>query len=95
MKQTDHYPKQKQRRGISDLQVELLIAFGVPYHAKGNAQLIELPRNFLQTVERAMRSRIIIGDDGEIITVEHIIKGNKRRRKDTSAASSPFSRWSE
>jgi hypothetical protein len=85
-----HAPKQKQRRGIDNKQEELIRVFGDTYYAKGNAQLMELPRDFLQTVEKAMRTRLVVDENGELITAEHIIKGNKRRRKDRNSPCSSF-----
>jgi len=78
-----HSQIRQQQRGISDEIVELVRLFGDAAPARGDALALELPRGFLQLAERAMNCRVIMGERG-IITVEHLLKGAKRRRKDTN-----------
>ncbi len=78
---TRHSQIRQQQRGVSDLMRDLILQFGKPIQARGDAVMMELPRGFLQIVERAMQCRFILCGEVEV-TVERKIKRSKKRCKD-------------
>lgn len=80
---TFHCEIRQQQRGIKDQILDLILSFGIEFPAPGDAQVLELPREFLQLVDQAMKCRLITAN-GQIVTVEHKHKGIKKVKKDKS-----------
>ena len=81
--ETDHFRKRMQGRNITPMMEEIIDCFGKSIPGKGGAQLIELPKSFLNEAEKAMRCRKVI-NEGKKITFEWKTTGTKKRMKSVS-----------
>jgi hypothetical protein len=84
MRSTKHAREQQQRRGISDEQLALVMAYGEETKARGHASMLRITRKELEYVQgewpdplwRKYRDRInkivpVVGADGRVITTMH------------------------
>lgn len=73
---TEHARQRRQQRGISELQIELIRAFGEDFYQKGGANICFIPEKKLIQLRNALDKlsnvAMIKGDAGEVVTVMHV-----------------------
>jgi hypothetical protein len=79
---TEHAHRRKQQRGISDLQVELIHAFGEDHYQKGGATLSYVSEKRLaqlrQAVDRLSGILLVKAPSETVITMMHVVRRMER-----------------
>jgi hypothetical protein len=73
---TEHAQKRRQQRGISELQIELLDAFGLARLQKGGCTLVHIPEEKLRALRRALdgleKLALVKSPTEQVITAMHL-----------------------
>ncbi|MEQ9328024.1 MAG: DUF4258 domain-containing protein [Rhodospirillales bacterium] len=75
---TKHAQRRMQQRGITELEIEILMSFGEDHYQKGGGTLTYIPEKKLgrlrQAIDRLSKVAVIKGDEEQIISAMHLTR---------------------
>lgn len=84
-KLTEHARARQRQRGISDMQIELIRAFGVDHYQQGGSHLCFIPEKKIAALRDALDKlgnvALMKGEADSVVTVMHVDRRIGRTRR--------------